>query len=255
MLSIIISTFNRVKELENCLNYVSKQSFDDYEVLIVDQNENLPGIHDISRKFPKAKYFKLGKNFGPAVGRNFAVNQSVGEHLLFLDDDAYLVDETTIEKTLNFYLNNNYGQVGLQSYENFNSKKIHISQCVIGDDGFLDTKKSKDSNLKLSKHRISIETSFCLMKKSIFLESGGFDPIYFFYDEDTDLSLRVQNLGYKNYVYKEVQYQHISGSSIRTSNSRYFNKSYLVLKNFGLPVYFKNVIKTLLMFFLHRLWS
>ena len=51
MLSIIISTFNRVKELENCLNYVSKQSFDDYEVLIVDQNENLPGIHDISRNF------------------------------------------------------------------------------------------------------------------------------------------------------------------------------------------------------------
>ncbi len=49
-------------------------------------------------------------------------------------------------------------------------------------------------------------------------------------------------------MYKEVQYQHISGSSIRTSNSRYFNKSYLVLKNFGLPVYFKNVIKTLLMF-------
>ena len=248
MLSIIISTFNRVKELENCLNYVSKQSFDDYEILIVDQNENLPGIQDISRKFPKARYFKLGKNFGPAVGRNFAVNQSTGEHLLFLDDDAYLVDETTIEKTLNFYLNNNYGQVGLQSYENFNSKKIHISQCVIGDDGFLDTKKSKDSNLKLSQHRISIETSFCLMKKSIFLESGGFDPIFFFYDEDTDLSLRVQNLGYKNYVYKEVQYQHISGSSIRTSNSRYFNKSYLVLKNFGLPVYFKNVIKTLLMF-------
>ena len=47
-------------------------------------------------------------------------------------------------------------------------QKIHISQCVIGDDGFLDTKKSKDSNLKLSQHRISIETSFCLMKKVFF---------------------------------------------------------------------------------------
>ena len=191
----------------------------------------------------------MGKNFGPAGGRKFAVNQSPGDLLLFLDDDAYLVDDQTIDKTLNFYINNNFGQIGLHSFENYNSKKIHISQCVIGDDGFLDTKKSKDANLKLSEHRISIETSFCLMKKSIFIEAGGFDPIFFFYDEDTDLSLRVQNLGYKNYVYKEVQYQHISGSSIRTSNSRYFNKSYLVLKNFGLPIFLKNVIKTLLMFF------
>ena len=85
MLSIIISTFNRVKELENCLNYVSKQSFNDYEILIIDQNENLPGIEDLCKKFPKTKYFKLGKNFGPAVGRNFAVNQSAGDLLLFLD--------------------------------------------------------------------------------------------------------------------------------------------------------------------------
>ena len=61
------------------------------------------------------------------------------------------------------------------------------------------------------------------MKKSIFLGSGGFDPIYFFYDEDTDLSLRVQNLGYKNYVYKSSIPTYL-GSSIRTSNSRYFNK-------------------------------
>jgi len=249
MLSIIINTFNRINELENCLKYLSRQTFEDYEILIIDQNMNLPGIMDIAKKFPKTRYFKMENNFGPATGRNFAVKESLGEYLLFLDDDAYLIDENTIKKTFNFFKSNNFGQIGLQSLENFDTKKIQISQCVIGDDGFLDKVKSKDFNLDFSKHHVTIETSFCMMKKSIFLEVGGFDPIYFFYDEDTDLSLRVQNYGYKVGVYKEVQYKHVSGSSIRSSNSRYFNKSYLVLKNFGLVIFIKNIIKTLFRFF------
>ena len=116
----------------NSRKYISKQSFDDYEILIIDQNTNLPGIQDISEKFPKSKYFKMGKNLGPAIGRNFAVNKSNGDFLLFLDDDAYLIDEKTIEKTLNYYKKNKFGQIGLQSFENYSSKKIHISQCVIG---------------------------------------------------------------------------------------------------------------------------
>ena len=50
MLSIIINTINRVKELETCLHYVSKQTFEDYEIIIIDQNTNLPGIEEIVKK-------------------------------------------------------------------------------------------------------------------------------------------------------------------------------------------------------------
>ena len=249
MLSIIISTFNRVKELEKCLQHVSSQTFQNYEIIIIDQNTNLPGIEEIVKKFHKTNYFKLDKNYGPAVGRNFAVQKSKGELLLFLDDDAYLIDQNTLEKTINFYEKNDFGQIGLQSLENYKSKKVHISQCIIGDDGFLNVEKSKDKDLDLSKYRISIETSFCLMKKKIFEKVGGFDPIYFFYDEDTDLSLRVQKLGYKNTVFREVYYQHMSGSSIRSPNSRYFNKSYLIFKNLGFIIFLKNIFNTLSQFF------
>ena len=248
MLSIIISTFNRVKELEKCLKHISQQTFKDYEIIVIDQNTNLPGIEEIVKKHNTARYFKLDKNYGPAVGRNFAVQKSLGDLLLFLDDDAYLIDNNTLDKTINFYQKNNYGQLGLQSLENYESKKIHISQCIIGDDGFLNVEKSQEKNLDLSNYRVSIETSFCLMKKNIFEKVGGFDPIYFFYDEDTDLSLRVQKMGYKNTVYREVFYQHQSGSSIRSPNSRYFNKNYLILKNFGFFIFLKNIIKTIAQF-------
>tara|TARA_B100001029_G_C15059981_1_gene457562 strand:- start:464 stop:2455 length:1992 start_codon:yes stop_codon:yes gene_type:complete len=250
MLSIIINTHDRINELEKCLRKISEQTFQDYEIFVIDQNSNLPGIEEIVKKFSKTIYLKLKKNLGPAVGRNIAVKKCNGELLLFLDDDAYLIDKNTLEKTLDYYKKNNFGQVGIQSFENHESKKIAIAQCVIGDDGFLDKVKSQDQNLDHTKHRITIETSFCLMKKDIFYEVGGFDPIYFFYDEDTDLSLRVQNKKYKNSVFKDVSFQHISGTSIRSINSRYFNKNYLVLKNFSLLTYLKNIFKTIIFFFI-----
>ena len=77
------------------------------------------GIEEIVKKHNTARYFKLDKNYGPAVGRIFAVQKSLGDLLLFLDDDAYLIDNSTLDKTINFYQKNNYGQLGLQSLEIF----------------------------------------------------------------------------------------------------------------------------------------
>lgn len=243
-LSIIINTHNRVTELEKCLSNIINQSYKDYEIIIIDQNSNLPGLDDIINKFSNIIHLKMKDNVGPAVGRNIGVKEAKGEFILFLDDDAYLLDESTLDKTIKFFANSNYGQLGLQSYENVETKKIHISQCIIGDDGFLNVEKSKDENLDINKERISVETSFCLMRKELFLEIGGFDPIYFFYDEDTDLSIRIGKRGYKKIVYKDVKYQHVSGSVFRSKNSRYFNKGYLVLKNFGILIFLKNLLFT-----------
>jgi GT2 family glycosyltransferase len=160
MLSIIINTNNRVKELDICLDFISKQTFFDYEIIIIDQNENLPGIEDIIKKYSKIIYKRFNKNLGPAVGRNFGSKLAKHALLLFLDDDAYLKDKFTIEKTIKFFLKNNYGQLGLQSYSNLENNNLHTSQCIIGDDGFLDIKKSKDPNLNLANERFIIETSF-----------------------------------------------------------------------------------------------
>ena len=73
MLSIIINTHDRINELEKCLRKISEQTFQDYEIFVIDQNSNLPGIEEIVKKFSKTIYLKLKKNLGPAVGRNIAV--------------------------------------------------------------------------------------------------------------------------------------------------------------------------------------
>ncbi len=242
-LSIIISTHNRIKELTRCLDLVNKQTFSDYEILIIDQNSSLPGIDELVSKYPKAEYYKFKKNLGPCIARNFASKKAKGEFILFLDDDAFIFDENILKSVIEIAEENNYGQIGCQSFADEDKKNIHYSQCVIDDDGFLNKEKSKNINLNLENERVIIETSFCLMKKDVFFEVGGFDPAYFFYDEDTDLSLRVQAAGYKNFCSRDLKYLHVSGSRIRSANSRYFNKNYLVYKNFGALIFTKNLLK------------
>ena len=104
--------------------------------------------------------------------------------------------------------------------------------AISGWDGFLDRKKSSIEFKGQKKSKgLHIPTSFCMMRRDLFFKIGGFDPMYHFYDEDVDLSMRVKDSGYECVVDRDIIYKHQSGSSVRTKNRRYFNKSYLILKN------------------------
>ncbi|MBU0681659.1 MAG: glycosyltransferase family 2 protein [Proteobacteria bacterium] len=96
LFSVIIPTHNGLRFLERAVTSVLKQSYDDFEVIIVDDGstdatpeliENLVGqasgtIHSLHQK-----------NSGPGAARNRGVGVSSGRYLLFLDDDDELLPD------------------------------------------------------------------------------------------------------------------------------------------------------------------
>ncbi len=88
--SIIIPTFNRVEVLRRNLNLLATQTFDDFEVIVVDDGST-DETPRLLREFEgKVKYpFKTlsQKNSGQGVARNQAIEKAEGEILLFLGDD------------------------------------------------------------------------------------------------------------------------------------------------------------------------
>jgi hypothetical protein len=56
---------------------------------------------------------------------------------------------------------------------------------------------SKAENLTESFEILAASAGCCIIRREIFDQVGGFDPDYFIYDDDTDLSLRVRLLGYR----------------------------------------------------------
>lgn len=94
MFSVVIPIYNRGHSILNAINSVLGQTFQDFELIIVDDCSTDNSIQIISNiKDKRIKIFKLNQNSGAAAARNFGINQASGEYISFLDsDDYYEVD-------------------------------------------------------------------------------------------------------------------------------------------------------------------
>lgn len=92
-ISVIVPVYNTEKYLKKCLDSITNQTFQDIEIIIVndgstDNSETI--IKEYQHKYhDKIKYFKK-ENGGLSDARNFGVNQAKGEYLNFVDSDDYL---------------------------------------------------------------------------------------------------------------------------------------------------------------------
>lgn len=97
--SIIIPVYNAEQYLSKCLESLEKQSFQDFEVLFVNDGStdgSLAMIEDFSQK-DKSRFRVLSKeNGGQSSARNMALPLVEGEYTTFLDSDDYL-DENYLE--------------------------------------------------------------------------------------------------------------------------------------------------------------
>jgi len=91
-ISIIIPIYNVEKYLSRCLGSVEKQTFKDFEVIMVDDGST-DGSAGIAKEFAKRderfKFFSR-ENLGASKTRNFAMEQATGEYISFIDSDDYV---------------------------------------------------------------------------------------------------------------------------------------------------------------------
>ena len=88
-ISIIIPTYNSKAFLLQCINSLEKQSYSDYEIIIVDDGSTDGTYNYIKNKKWKVKLrvFKQNRK-GPAAARNLGAKHAKGEILAFTDADC-----------------------------------------------------------------------------------------------------------------------------------------------------------------------
>ena len=90
MVSVVIPTYNREKLLPKALNSVINQTYQNWELIIVDDNstDNTAAlVNSYSKKDKRIRYVRNDRRKGPSGARNCGLLQCSGEYIAFLDSD------------------------------------------------------------------------------------------------------------------------------------------------------------------------
>lgn len=263
-LSVIILNYNVRYFLELCVLSVQKAIQNiDAEIIVVDNNSSDDSCAMMKEHFPNVKLIENRSNFGFPKGNNIGVDQAKGEYICILNPDT-VVAEDTFEKILNAFTSG--------SFEMSNSKlqtpnsKFGIVGCKLidGTGNFLPESKRgvptpwvaftkifglyKISNVfgkYYAQHLAENQSgkvdilvgAFMVMKRSLYLEVGGFDENCFMYSDDIDLSYMVKKSGRENYYFAETSVIHYKGES--TVRDEKYMKRFQEAMNFFYNKHFK----------------
>ena len=106
--SVVIANFNNAKYIQDCINSLKSQTYDNIEIIFFDDNSKDNSI-EIIEKFENIKIIRnnIQTNFGSLNQINAfkkAIELSSGELIFFLDSDDFF-HKNKIEKITNLFLN------------------------------------------------------------------------------------------------------------------------------------------------------
>ncbi|WP_288062453.1 glycosyltransferase family 2 protein [Rodentibacter caecimuris] len=164
MFSIIVPSYNRKLEIPALLESLGKQTNNDFEVVIVDDNSQEPVVVEQSYPF-KVTVIRNETNQGAAESRNIGARAATGEWLLFLDDDDRFA-ENKCEKLAEV--------ISEQPAINF---IYHPAKCEMINEGFSYVTKPIPPQ-EISVERILLANKIggmpmVAVKKDLFLKIGG----------------------------------------------------------------------------------
>lgn len=188
IVSVIIPTYKRNRTLERAIQSVLNQSFDDFEIIVVDDNGETSEYRKLNENLmknfqnnDKIIYLKHKTNLNAAVARNTGISYSSSKYIAFLDDDdEFLEKKLELQINLLEKLDNSWGAVycGYSKYRNNKLNSTHLN--------------SSHGNLKIKlllKENPIAAGSTLLIRRAILNELNGFD-ITFLRHQDWELLMR-----------------------------------------------------------------
>ena len=113
-ISIIIPCFNIDKHLSNCIESVISQTYESFELLLINDGsiDDTGKICDAyAKKETRLRVFHI-ENGGASAARNLGIEQAVGTLFLFIDGDDY-IKEDYVSQLLKNYNNSNWPICGM----------------------------------------------------------------------------------------------------------------------------------------------
>lgn len=214
--SLVVPNREHIEDLEKLIQSVEKSTYQNYEVVIVENNsekeETFQYYEELQKRNPKIRveeYDIKGFNYSAIV--NFGVEKATGEYIILLNNDIEILTPDWIEQMLMYTQRKDVGICGAKLY--FPDRSIQHAGVTIGTRGLAGHRYREVKEEEFNKQDyinlvqdLSAVTAACLMvKKDLYHEVLGFDEklAVAFNDIDFCLKVRKRNLliVYNPFVY------------------------------------------------------
>ncbi len=193
LISVVITSFNSEKFIEEAVISVLNQTFQKFEIIIVDDQstDNTRGIvKNISAPDNRIKFHSISHSGKPSTVRNYGIAQAKGEYIAFLDGDD-IWEKHKLEEQLN------------SIQKNRDAVLVYSASITVGANIFSPyfevlplLHKAARSKSDLIQKGNSIPLSTVLVSKKYLDMAEGFDEDPELKIEDFDLWLRLGEFGY-----------------------------------------------------------
>jgi GT2 family glycosyltransferase len=226
--SIIVVNYNGHRWLKLFIHTLVNSSYPDFEIIVVDNGSTDESIEFLQKHFDQIKIIHLSENKGFGQAVNIGASQARGTILAFVNNDMEFPSEWLKEAILELYSEDKVGAVQCKILS-YNSRQI-IDSVGLSVDHYNLSLAIGNQEIDEGQYDSLKELGACsggamIIPKSLFLQIGCFDPVYFMYYEDVDLNWRIKFAGYKIKPASSSKVYHIGSGSSKITLGGIYNPS------------------------------
>lgn len=266
--SIIIINYKTPDLVIDCVKSIKALTEDiSYEIIVVDNASNDDSLQILTREFgEEIRIIESKTNLGFGKANNLGVENASGKYVFLLNSDTKLInnaikilyDYITITENVGIVGGNLYS-VDLRENSSFSlcfddiitvkkqSKWIHIIKAIIGRQfrqRFYSAEKKHQYAYKdtFNHSNQPMEVGYIfgtdmMLPRGLYDQMHGFDPDFFMYAEEEELSWRIHQAGYKIVNVPDAKIIHLDGGTFKRDDS--FNSRQFGMRMAGAMIYYK----------------
>lgn len=242
LVSVIIVNLNGEEVLKECLESLRNQTFQDFEIIVVDNASRDGSVEMVRRLFPNVLLIELKRNYGFSGGNNEGLRIAKGQFIALLNNDA-VAHPHWLQKLVESSLRNpKAGMWASKVLNYYKPEEIDNTGLLLYPDGIgrgrgrLEIDKGQYDN---STECLIPSGCACMFRREALGE--GFDERFFAYLDDVDVGLRARFMGWECvYVPEAIVYHRYSFTTSPYSIQKVFlverNRIWILLKYFPLDM-------------------
>lgn len=210
MISIVIVTFNREKDLRDALHSIALQDVPDREIIVVDNSSTDGTLVMLDRDFPNVKVIALKENIG-MDGYSVGFREAKGEIIFQMDNDSLMPDRHVLTEVVKRFT------------EGPEDLAVIATRVEEYREGIDDIKLLRASETRRGPINTGgFHSGGVGFRKSLLDKVGYYNRDIFLYGAELFLQMKFLAAGYKIFFYPELLMLHKSSGVARSPRGLYY---------------------------------